>query len=71
MLKSLMEQCGGTQDLIEMYKEEIAKLKEERRRFLCIAYNAICLGQLDEIYEEESLLDELGCTKEEYDEIMD
>ena len=70
MLKSLMERCGGTQDLIEMYQEEIERLKEERRRFLCIAYNAIVLDGLDQRYDEEILLKELGCTKEEYDEIM-
>ncbi len=52
--------------------EEIERLENERNRFLTIAYNAICLGQLDEVYaSEEELLKELGCTKEEYDEIME
>ena len=53
------------------YEKEIKKLKTERDRFLTIAYNAIVLGQLDEIYDEERLLKELGCSKEEYDEIME
>ena len=35
-----------------------------------IAYNAICLGQLDERYDKEDLICELGCDEEEYDEIM-
>lgn len=56
--------------LTEYHEETIEKLQEERNRFLTIAYNAICLGQLDEIYDEDRLLKELGCTKEEYDEIM-
>lgn len=50
--------------------EELKKLQKERNRFLTIAYNAIVLGQLDEIYDEETLLEELGCSKEEFDEIM-
>jgi hypothetical protein len=52
------------------YEEIIKNLKTERNRFLTIANNAICFGQLDEIYDEDRLLKELGCTKEEYDEIM-
>lgn len=37
-----------------------------------IAYNAITLGQLDEIYDEkENLCEELGCTEKEFDEIME
>lgn len=52
-------------------KDEIEKLKKERERFLTIAYNAICFGQLDELYDKERLLKELGCTEEEYDEIME
>lgn len=39
-------------------------------RYLTIAYNAICLGQLDERYDEEDLIYELGCDEEEYGEIM-
>jgi hypothetical protein len=50
---------------------ELKRLKEERNRFLTIAYNAICLGQLDEQYSEEHLLKELGCSQEEYDAIME
>ena len=45
--------------------------QEERNRFLTIAYNAIRLSQLDEIYDKKRLLKELGCTEEEYDEIME
>lgn len=52
-------------------KDEIKKLERERERFLIIAYNAICLGQLHELYDKERLLKELGCTEEEYDEIME
>ena len=52
--------------------EEIERLKEERNRFLTIAYNAIIVSQLDQQYHgnEERLYRELGCSKEEYDEIM-
>ena len=57
--------------VIENYEKEIKKLKKERERFLVIAYNAICFGQLDEMYDEDELLEELGCTQEEYDEIME
>ena len=56
--------------IVDHYKNENQRLTEERRRFLAIAYNAIVLGQLDEIYDKEQLLDELGCSEEEYDEIM-
>lgn len=51
-------------------EQEIARLKNERDRYLTIAYNAICLGQLDEQYSESVLLHELGCTKAEYKKIM-
>ena len=57
--------------IVEHYKNENQRLTEERRRFLVIAYNAIVLGQLDEIYDEEQLLDELGCSEEEFKEIME
>lgn len=50
--------------------EDYEKIKKERNRFLNIAYNAIILGQLDEIYDKKRLLEELGCSEEEYDEIM-
>lgn len=36
-----------------------------------IAYNAITLGQLNERFNEAELLKELGCSKEEYNKIMD
>lgn len=52
-------------------KEEEIDYKEKSKRYLTIAYNAICLGQLDEVYDKERLLEELGCTEEEYDEIME
>lgn len=51
-------------------KEYLMKLDDKTNRMLIIAYNAICLGQLDEQYDKERLLQELGCTEEEYDEIM-
>lgn len=57
--------------LTEYHEETVEKFQEERNRFLTIAYNAIVLGQLDEIFDEDRLLKELGCTKEEYDEIME
>lgn len=50
---------------------ELQKVKEERDRYLTIASNAICLGQLDEQYSEFRLCQELGCTKEEYKKIME
>ena len=37
---------------------------------LTIAYNAICLGQLDEIYDRDDLMCELGCTEEEYEILL-
>lgn len=40
-------------------------------RMLTIAYNAIVLGGLEERYNKEELLEELGCSEEEYDEIME
>ena len=32
-------------DMFSGYEKEIERLKEERNRFLTIAYNAICFGQ--------------------------
>lgn len=55
---------------IEKLEKEIERLKKERERFLVIAYNAIVFGDLDLIYDKERLLEELGCSEEEYDEIM-
>lgn len=53
-------------------KEEEIDYKKLANRYLTIAYNAICLGQLDEIYaDKEQLMNELGCTEEEYDAIME
>lgn len=57
-------------DLTGSKKEEEINYKEKARKYLIIAYNAICLGQLDEQYDRDHLLKELGCTEEEYDEIM-
>ena len=57
-------------DMFSGYEKEIERLKEERNRFLIIAYNAICFGQLDERFSKDELLEELGCSEEEYEEIM-
>lgn len=46
------------------------EFEEQKNRFSTIAYNAIVFGQLDEQFDEDELLHELGCSKEEYDEIM-
>ena len=62
--------CDGFNVSEEDLVRKIARLQEERTRFLTIAYNAICFGQLDEMYDKERLLEELGCSEEEYDEIM-
>lgn len=57
---------------IEELENEIKILKEERNRFLTIAYNAICLWQFEEIYYyKDRICEELGCTEDEYDEIME
>lgn len=68
---------NGELSLLQLLgKEEIPKeetledVKAERDRFLAIAYKAITLGQLDEQYSEKALLHELGCTKAEFDKIM-
>lgn len=63
-------------DLIPYIKENIDVFgctdhKEKANRYLTIAYNAICLGKLDELFNRQTLIDELGCTEEEYDEIME
>ena len=51
--------------------KQIKDLKDKNNLYLNIAYNAICLGQLDELYSESRLADELGCTVEELKEIME
>ena len=51
-------------DMFSGYEKEIERLKEERNRFLTIAYNAICFGQLDERFSKDELLEELGCSEE-------
>lgn len=63
--------------ITESREKDIEKLKEERRRLLSIAYNAICGWQEDSLYErteeewKEYASEYLGITKEEYDEIME
>lgn len=62
-------------DVFEYIKEEVnvgkcTNWKEKANRYLTIAYNAICFGQLDEMYDKEDLMRELGCDEDEYDEIM-
>jgi hypothetical protein len=58
-------------DIILMDDDDyVKKLKEERDRFLVIAYNAIIESQLNEQYSESALCCELGCTKEELRMIM-
>ncbi len=54
---------------IDMYG--VADYKAKMIRYQTIAYNAIRLGQLDEQYDKEDLCCELGCTEEEFDEIME
>lgn len=51
--------------------EEELKEKYETRanRFATIAHNAIVLGELDMNYEYDTLLEELGCSEEEYEKI--
>ena len=51
--------------------EEKIDYKEKANRYLTIAYNAITFAQLDELYDKDRLLEELGCTEEEYNEIME
>lgn len=40
-------------------------------RMRTIAYNAIVLGKLEEQLTHETLLEELGCTEEEFSNIME
>ena len=63
-------------EILPYIKEEvgiygITDYKKKSERYACIAYNAICLGQLDEQYEKDDLLCELCCDEEEFDEIME
>jgi hypothetical protein len=51
--------------------DEVAKLKEERDRFITIAYNAIVFGKLQEHYDDERLMEELGCSEEEYEKLWE
>lgn len=71
-----LSQLSLWEDIIPYIKEHVSvygceDYKEKSNRMLTIAYNAICLGQLDEIYDRDDLLCELGCTEEEYEEIME
>lgn len=58
-------------DMFSGFEKEIESLKEERNRFLTIAYNAIVFGRLDKQFSKDELLKELGCSDEEYEEIME
>lgn len=58
-------------DIFNGYEKEIERLKKERDRFLTIAYNAIVFGQLNERFSKDELLQELDCSEEEYEEIME
>lgn len=71
-----LSQLSLWNDIIPYIKEYVhvadcEDYKEKSRRMLTIAYNAICCGQLDEIYDRDDLMCELGCTEEEYEEIME
>lgn len=52
-------------------KEKEVDYKFKYERMLTIAYNAITFSQLHEMYDKDTLINELGCTEEEYDEIME
>lgn len=57
--------------LSENKKEtETIDYKRLAGRYLNIAYNAIIFAKLDQLYSKDKLLKELGCTEEEYDNIM-
>ena len=43
----------------------------EIERALCLLYNAICLGELEERYDHNELLRELGMTEEEWKKVME
>lgn len=58
-------------DLITIARDFIEKLQDERNNFCNIAYNAICLGQLDEMYTGTGLQYELCCDKEDLLDIAD
>lgn len=50
-------------ELIELAKDMIKNLEDRLDEAKNVAYNAICLGQLDEIHGD-SLADELGCSRD-------
>ena len=71
-----LSQLSLWDDIMPYIKEHVnvygcEDYKEKANRMLTIAYNAIDLGQLNERYDKDDLLCELGCTEEEYEEIME
>lgn len=63
---------------IPEYEKEIKRLREiigcqthDINRYVTIAYNAITFGQLDERYEKEHLMNELGMSESEWNIIME
>ena len=70
-MNTLMLENEEVRKVINNYENEIKKLKEERKRFLVIAYNAIdyMIGVAD--MSVEQICEYICCTKEEYDEIME
>lgn len=62
-LEYIVLDCFGVE---EELKE---KYEAKTNRFATIAHNAIILGKLDINYEYDTLLEELGCSEEEYEKI--
>jgi hypothetical protein len=62
-LEYIVLDCFGIE---EELKE---KYEAKANRFATIAHNAIILGELDINYEYDTLLEELGCSEEEYEKI--
>lgn len=61
----------SVKEYMQVHQEAIDLAKREKTdRMMNIAYNAIVFGQLDERFSEAELLKELGCSKEEYNKIM-
>lgn len=62
-LRYIVLECFGVEEeLKEKYEAKV-------NRFATIAHNAIILGELDMNYEYDTLLEELGCSEEEYEKI--
>lgn len=69
--REIAKECD-INDLFSYIAEYVADDNAKKaNRMLNIAYNAICLGQLDERFDTEDLCEELGCTEEEFNEIME